>query len=105
MSTPMKMTRIADEQHAIIRAYTMEQREEDRSRIRKTGAARMAAVHAVAKAEWDAKVAAVMEEEKLLAEKVKSESHCIEIPSNDSQRIALSAPHAYHFQSKPTDPW
>lgn len=103
----VKMSRTADERYAVVRTYTAEQREEDRDRIRKTGAARMAAAQAVAKAEWDAKVVAAMKEEKLLAEKVKSESHCIEIPSNqsDSQRIAPSAPYAYHFQSKPTDPW
>lgn len=103
----VKMSRTADERYAAVRTYTAEQREEDRERIRKTGAARMAAIHAVAKAEWDAKIAAAMEEEKLLAEKAKSESHCIVIPSNqsDSQQIAPSVPHAYHFQSQPTDPW
>jgi hypothetical protein len=101
----VKMSRTADERYAVVRTYTAEQREEDRAKIRKTGAARMAAVQAVARAEWDAKIAAAMEEERLLAEKVKSQSHSIVIPSNDSQRIAPSAPHAYHFQSQPTDPW
>lgn len=112
----LKMSRTTDEQYAIIRAYTAEQREEDRARIRKTGAARMAAVHAVAKAEWDAKVAAAMEEEKVVMEAAKAAakqsengaclSHFIEIPSNDDiQRSTPSAPRAYHFQSQTTDPW
>jgi hypothetical protein len=108
MSTPMKMSRTTDEQYAIIRSYTAEQREEDRARIRKTGAARMATVHAAAKAEWDAKVAAAMKEEKdaKQAENGVCLSHCIEIPSNDDiQRSTPSAPRAYHFQSQQTDPW
>ena len=104
----LKMPRTTDERYAIIRAYTAEQRAEDSTRIRKTGAAKMATVQAVARAEWDAKVAAAMKDEKrAIAEKVKSDSHYIEIPSNqtDSQRIAPSAPYAYHFQSQPTDAW
>jgi hypothetical protein len=114
MSTPMKMSRTTDEQYAIIRSYTAEQREEDRAKIRKTGAARMVTIHAAAKAEWDAKVAAVMEAEKaaLAAEKEKCPSHCIQIPSNDEvlrftphASQAPHAPRAYHFQSQSTDPW
>lgn len=110
MSTPMKMSRTTDEQYAIIRSYTAEQREEDRAKIRKTGAARMATIHAAAKAEWDAKVAAVMEAAK--AEKGVCPSHCIQIPSNDEvlrftpqASQAPHAPRAYHFQSQSTDPW
>ena len=121
MSTPMKMSRTTDEQYAIIRSYTAEQREEDRSRIRKMGAARMATIHAAAKAEWDAKVAAAMKEEMAaemaakaaeMPEKEKCPSHCIQIPSNDdiprfgSQAMQVpQAPRAYHFQSQSTDPW
>ena len=111
----LKISRTTDEQYAIIRTYTAEQREEDRARIRKSGAARMAAVHAVAKAEWDAKVAAAMEEEKVAMEAAKAAkqsengaclSHFIEIPSNDDiQRFVPPAPRAYHFQSQTTDPW
>ena len=102
------MPRTTDERYAIIRAYTAEQREEDRARIRKTGAAKMAAIHAVARAEWDAKVAVAMEAQKAAkqAEKEKCPSHCIEIPSNDDiQRFTPPAPRAYHFQSQQTDPW
>ena len=123
----MKMSRTTDEQYAIIRSYTAEQREEDRSRIRKMGAARMATIHAAAKAEWDAKVAAAMKEEMAamaakaaemaakaaeMPEKEKCPSHCIQIPSNDdiprfgSQAMQVpQAPRAYHFQSQSTDPW
>ena len=109
MSTPLKMSRTTDEQYAIVRAYTAEQREEDRARIRKTGAARMATIHAAAKAEWDAKVAAAMQAEKAAkAEKEKCPSHSIQIPSNDDVRFAPQvpqAPRAYHFQSQSTDLW
>lgn len=111
----MKMPRTTEEQYAIIRAYTAEQREEDRARIRKSGAARMAAVHAAAKAEWDAKVAAAMEQEKVEMEAAKAAkqaekgsclSHFIEIPTNDeTPRFVPPAPRAYHFQSQQTDPW
>jgi hypothetical protein len=107
----LKMSRTTDEQYAIIRAYTAVQREEDRARIRKTGATKMAAIHAVARAEWDAKVAAVMEADKTAKQPVEKEqcpSHYIEIPANmsdSSQRFAPPAPRAYHFQSQQTDPW
>lgn len=109
----MKMSRTTDEQYAIIRSYTAEQREEDRARIRKMGAAKMAVIHAAAKAEWDAKVAAAMKEEMAAmaakAEKEKCPSHCIQIPSNDEilrfAPQAPQAPRAYHFQSQSTDPW
>lgn len=119
------MPRTADERYAIVRDYTAEQREEDRARIRKTGAARMATIHAAAKAEWDAKVAAAMEAEK--AEKEKCPSYSIQIPSNDAVLCFASqashasqvsqasqapqapqaphAPRAYHFQPQPTDAW
>ena len=113
MSMPLKMSRTTDEQYAIVRAYTAEQREEDRARIRKTGATRMATIHAAAKAEWDAKVAAAMQAEKAAkaakaSEKEKCPSHCIQIPSNDDVHFASQAPQApraYHFQSQQTDPW
>lgn len=101
------MPRTTDEQYAIIRNYTAEQREEDKARIRKTGAAKMAAIHAVARAEWDAKVAATMEAEKASKqEKEQCPSHYIEIPTNeDVLRLTPQAPRAYHFQSQQTDPW
>jgi len=111
------MPRTTDERYAIARAYTAEQREEDRARIRKTGAARMATIHAAAKAEWDAKVAAAMGAEKAATamhtpEKEKCPSYIIQIPSNDAvlcfasqAQQAPHVPHAYHFQPQPTDAW
>jgi hypothetical protein len=105
----LKMPRTTDEQYAIIRNYTAEQREEDKARIRKTGAAKMAAIHAVARAEWDAKVAATMEAEKASKQSDKKEqcpSHYIQIPTNDVVlRLTPQAPRAYQFQSQQTDPW
>jgi len=106
------MPRTADERYAIVRDYTAEQREEDRARIRKTGAARMATIHAAAKVEWDAKVAAAMEAEKASkAEKEKCPSYSIQIPNDGALSFASQAsqaqhaPRAYHFQPQPTDAW